>query len=188
MFSPSERRYTRLWIGWISVSAGSMGVAAFFAILLQQQLGFRGMELFLCLSSTLLSLGEWDIQRRYVKLSRWWMGLGVIAFLPLFLLPSDHLFWDAILISTIVWVIGQGALLVRRLPRLWLWLLANVLAWWPLSMATLLVVFTPPTPHISVWSPLLMGGISGVILGIFRGGALALMLRERDQRQSNTGH
>ena len=123
-----------------------------------------------------------------------WIGMGAIAVVcgaGVFASrswPYPEPILQIAFVGLLVMVVGRSILLRRRLPRLWLWVIGNALAWGAMVGVGIGVgagLFEVLADDLLPLFGLIVGSCCGLTVGVIRGGAVTLMLLERDRRQAS---
>ena len=130
------RRHGRFWLLWIAASTPGPAIAGMLGmVLLDTMRPFHSLTLAMGMGAVLSGWGEWLILQRYVGMSPLWIGVGAIAVASasgVFALktwPYPEPILQLASVGLVVMVLGRSVLLRHRLPRLWLWVVGNAIAW-----------------------------------------------------------
>ena len=193
----SEQKVNRnefgLWLGWTLATAVGMVVGYLPAALFIQDVPlWIARVLVPLLAGILISAAQWLVLRNYVVNSRSWMinhtfgwTIGYIIGLLVVSLVSGFPLGGLIgyLLFGIIVALFQFPVLRREIPHLWVWVVANMIAWTLAAYVSQVVagsVFIT-TKTTLVTSTLLTVGVTGLVGGAITAIALIWLVRKPDQ-------
>jgi hypothetical protein len=190
-----HRNETGLWLGWTLATALGLILGYLPAALFVNELDLGLARIIVpLLAGTLIGLAQWLVLRNYVTdCSDWvlylagsWVLGYTLGLLVVDLLASTFLgiVFSYILFGIII-ALFQWPVLHREIPRIWMWVLANVVGWGlgaflaQLAIAGLYGSNQPSLITITVVNMAVTGLVAGLITGI----ALVLIVREPERIQ-----
>jgi hypothetical protein len=191
--SKVNRNETGLWLGWMLATALGLIIGYLPAALFISQLDLGVARIIVpLLAGTLIGVSQWLVLRNYVTdCSDWVLHLAgswilgyTLGLLVVDLLAGTFLgVMLAFILFGVIVALFQWPVLHREIPRIWIWIIANVIGWGLgafLSQLTIAALFGDnPTalPVITIVNMAVTGLIAGMITGI----ALVWIVREPER-------
>jgi hypothetical protein len=190
-----HRNETGLWLGWTLATALGLIIGYLPTALFVNELDLGLARIIVpLLAGALIGLAQWLVLRNYVTdCSDWvlylagsWVLGYTLGLLVVDLLANTFLgiVFSYILFGIII-ALFQWPVLHREIPRIWMWVLANVVGWGlgaflaQLAIAGLYGSNPPSLITITVVNMAVTGLVAGLITGI----ALVLIVREPERIQ-----
>jgi hypothetical protein len=187
-----------LWLGWTLATAIGMLVGSLLSIPLVNLLDVQLARVIVpLLTGCLIGLAQWAALRSYLIDAADWVLAGGTSWavgyaLGLLLVNSLAGTGVSSLVAYILFglivAVLQWPLLRREIPRVWMWILANILGWtlgFYLSQVALNLFVADPAIH-PLASTSVLSIVSGLVAGAITGIALVLIVRlpERVERSA----
>lgn len=186
-----------LWLGWAAATVIGMVIGYLPSALFVDQLDLGLARVIVPLfAGVLIGLAQWFVLRNYIRDTGDWVwnmigswvagytiGFFVVSFLPNGVLGAALAY---ILFGVIVSVI-QYPVLRREIPRLGMWMLANVIGWAVgavMSQLIILLLFGNSIPSLLA-TTLVNSIVTGLVAGLITGVALMSIVRLPDLAEVN---
>jgi hypothetical protein len=188
-----NRNETGLWLGWMLATALGLIIGYLPSSLFINQLDLGLVRVIVpLLAGVLIGLAQWLVLRNYVTdCSDWVLHLAASWVLgyTLGLLVVDLLagtFMGAILgyaLFGVIIALFQWPVLHREIPRIWVWVLANVVGWVLGTMLSQLVLAAlfGNNPGNPVAFTVVNMAVTGLVAGLITGLALVWIVREPER-------
>jgi hypothetical protein len=190
-----HRNETGLWLGWTLATTIGLIIGYLPAALFINQLDLGLARIIVpLLAGLLIGLAQWLVLRNYVTESTDWvlhlaaswvlgyaLGLFIVDLLAGSFLGAV---FGYILFGVII-ALFQWPILHREVPRIWVWVLANVVGWGLgafLSQVVIAAVFGN-NPGSLVAITVINMAVTGFVAGLITGIALVLIVREPERPQ-----
>jgi hypothetical protein len=188
-----HRNETGLWLGWTLATALGLIVGYLPAALFVNELDLGLARVIVpLLAGVLIGLAQWLVLRNYVTdCSDWvlylagsWVLGYTLGLLVVNLLANTFLsvVLSYILFGVII-ALFQWPMLHREIPRIWVWILANVAGWGLgafLAQLAIAGLFGSNATSLLTLTVVNMA-VTGVVAGLITGIALVLIVREPER-------
>jgi hypothetical protein len=192
-----HRNEAGLWLGWTLATAVGLVIGYLPAALFVDQVDLGLARVIVpLLAGILIGLAQWLVLRNYVTESTDWVihlaaswVLGyTVGLLIIDLLANTFIgvIFSYLLFGIII-ALFQWPILHREIPRIWVWVLANVIGWGLgayLSQVTIASVFADQVGSLVAITVVNMA-VTGLVAGLITGVALVLIVREPERPQFN---
>jgi hypothetical protein len=189
------RNETGLWLGWMLATAVGLILGYLPSALFVNQLDLGLARIIVpLLAGVLIGVSQWLVLRNYVTdCSDWVLHLAgswvlgyTLGLLIVDLLAGTFL---GVMISYVLFgviiALFQWPVLHREIPRIWIWILANVVGWGMgafLSQLAIAAIFGS-SPGSLVALTVVNMAVTGLVAGLITGVALVMIVREPERPQ-----
>jgi hypothetical protein len=188
-----NRNETGLWLGWTLATAVGLIIGYLPAALFVNQLDLGLARIIVpLLAGVTIGLAQWLVLRNYVTdctdwvfyLAASWVLGYTLGLLVVNLLATTFIgvVLSYILFGVII-ALFQWPILHREIPRIWVWVLANVVGWLLGAMLSQLVLAAlfGGNPGSPVAFTLVNMAVTGLVAGLITGLALVWIVREPER-------
>jgi hypothetical protein len=188
-----HRNEAGLWVGWMLATALGLIIGYLPSSLLINQLDLGLVRVIVpLLAGVLIGLAQWLVLRNYVTESSDWvlhLAASWVLGYTLGLLVVDLLagsFMGAVLgyaLFGVIIALFQWPVLHREIPRIWVWVLANVVGWVLGAVLSQLVLgaLFGNNPGSPLAFTVVNMAVTGLVAGLITGLALVWIVREPEQ-------
>lgn len=192
-----HRNEAGLWLGWTLATAVGLVIGYLPSALFVDQVDLGLARVIVpLLAGILIGLAQWLVLRNYVTESTDWVihlaaswVLGyTLGLLIIDLLANTYtgVIFSYMLFGLII-ALFQWPILHREIPRIWVWVLANIIGWGLgayLSQVTIASIFANQAGSLVAITIVNMA-VTGLVAGLITGVALVLIVREPERPQFN---